>query len=158
MPARSEVEPTAFFHALPKVWICDWLPQSVNARCRISGDDIDRIYGKSLRGLTLEHYVSPEMLEKVRELYRHVAEEPAIYHSIGKVYVLSRDLHGYGERVILPLSDDGTRTTHFLGVTDYSYLQHLDSPEDLKPDGGFDDVEEQYLPLDAADDWDLPVA
>ena len=58
------------------------------------------------------------MLEVVRSRFLHVLNTPGVVHAVGRVYMR---IGGYreGERLILPLSEDGATATHLFGVTDY---------------------------------------
>jgi hypothetical protein len=57
------------------------------------------------------------MLDTFRDRFRHTLRTPGVVCALGRVHMR---IGGYreGERLILPLSDDGVTGTHLFGVTD----------------------------------------
>jgi hypothetical protein len=149
LPGRSRVDPTAFPAALPSVCLADWLAAERTAQFRLSGDEIDRLFNRSLVGLRLEDIAGPGRESRLLGIYRSVAETPCVHVAEGRIYRLSRDLEGLGERLILPLADDGREITHLLSVT--SYELHGSPTADARPFdvSGESGVRESYLSIDA---------
>ena len=153
LPPRSAVDPLAFPHALPVVWLCDWDRTQRSGRLRLAGDDIERLYGRPLKGAWLEATAGESEPERVLQIYRRVAEEPCLYRSRGHVYRIAHDLYGDGERLILPLAEDGRTVSHLIGATVFRLTGTPIDPEAL-PDTGHDaDVRESFAPPEAAEDW-----
>src|SRR6185312_12884824 len=74
----------------------------------------------SIRGKPLEACFSPEIAHLIHERYRTVALGAAAMHSSGAVYI--RDgRNGAGERIVLPLADDGIHADGVLGATVYRF-------------------------------------
>jgi hypothetical protein len=149
LPGRDQLDPVAFPTALPAVCLADWLAEERTARFRLSGDNIDRLFDRSLVGLRLEDIARPGRESRLLAIYRKVAETPCAHAASGRIYRLSRELQGIGQRLILPLADDGRRVTHLISVTSYevSGSPHADvRPYDAADDG---EVSESYLAVPA---------
>lgn len=115
LPSRRDLDPVAIPWALPLIWLCDVVgPNSY--RYRLAGETINEVYGRGLAGLYLKELIRPEGYEMVRARYDATVAGPAIVHSIGRIYARS-DRHYQGERLILPLSDDGRQVHHLVGIT-----------------------------------------
>ncbi|MBK1669721.1 hypothetical protein CKO28_16905 [Rhodovibrio sodomensis] len=118
LPNRSEIELNAIKLALPYVWLIEHIPREDAFRYRLAGEHVNGVFGYSLRGKHLREIIEPHMLDTVRDRFLHTLKTPGVVYAVGRVYMR---IGGYreGERLILPLSDDGVTGTHLLGVTDY---------------------------------------
>ena len=118
LPSRNEIDLHAIKLALPYVWLIEYLPEDDGFRYRLAGEHVNGVFGYSLRGKRLREIAEPNILDKVRAGFLHVLNTPGIVYAVGRVYMR---IGGYreGERLILPLSDDGVTGTHLFGVTDY---------------------------------------
>lgn len=118
LPSRKEIDLNAIKRALPHVWLVEHLPEDDGFRYRLAGEHVNAVFGFSLRGKRLHEIIEPHMLDIVRARYLHTLKTPSAVFCAGRVYMR---VGGYreGERLILPLSDDGVNGTHLLGVTDY---------------------------------------
>jgi hypothetical protein len=148
LPARHEVDPAAFPTALASVCLADWLAEERTARFRLSGDEIDRLFDRSLVGLRLEDIAGPGRESRLLGIYRTVAETPCVHVAEGRIYQLSRDLEGLGQRLILPLAEDGREITHLISVT--SYELHGSPAAKVHPfdASGAPGVRESYVALE----------
>lgn len=132
LPSRRDLDPVDIPWALPLLWLCEVAgPNSY--RYRLAGETINEVYGRSLAGLYLVDLIRPEGYALVSSRYDAAVEGPAVVHSIGRIYARS-DRHYRGERLILPLSDDGDRVHHLIGIT----VRDRGLPDDGRP----------YLPED----------
>ena len=118
LPSRNEIDLHAIKLALPYVWLIEYLPEDDGFRYRLAGEHVNCVFGYSLRGKRLREIAEPNILDKVRAGFLHVLNTPGVVYAVGPVYMR---IGGYreGERLILPLSDDGVTGTHLFGVTDY---------------------------------------
>jgi hypothetical protein len=118
LPSRKEIDLKAIQHALPYVWLIEYLPDEDGFRYRLAGEHVNEVFGYSLRGKRLRDMIEPHMAEIVQARFKHVLNTPGVVYAVGRVYMR---VGGYreGERLILPLSDDGVNGTHLFGVTDY---------------------------------------
>jgi len=115
MPSRRDVDPVEIPWALPMIWLCEVVGPG-DYRYRLAGETINEVYGRSLAGLHLHDLIRPEGYDMARRRYDAAVDGPAVVHSIGRIYARS-DRHYRGERLILPLSDDGRHVSHLLGIT-----------------------------------------
>lgn len=117
IPSRKEVDLNSIQQALPYVWLIEHLSDD-GFRYRLAGEHVNAVFGFSLRGKRLRDIIEPHMLDTVRARFLHTLNEPGVVYASGRVYMR---VGGYreGERLILPLSDDGVNGTHLFGVTDY---------------------------------------
>lgn len=129
LPARSAIDLYAIRFALPYVWVVAYVPAQDAFRYRLAGEHVNATFGFSLRGKYLSEIIESHMLDTVRQRFLHALKTPGAVHAIGRVYSRT-GRHREGERLILPLSDDGGHATHLLGVTDYgsSYQAQPEPP------------------------------
>ncbi|MEX0923216.1 MAG: PAS domain-containing protein [Rhodovibrionaceae bacterium] len=118
-PRRGEVDPAAFLPALHKVWLVEWLAESDCFRYRLAGEDINRTHGFSLKGRTLEEVFPGPTRARIDAAWREVLGQPAISYQVGQIY-LDGQTTRHGERLVLPLLDDRTKTAgYLLGITSH---------------------------------------
>lgn len=115
-PLRAAIDPAQLGPILASVWLCDFLPAERRFRMRLSGEEINQLYGRNISQCYFEDIVAPAMLADMLRRYRRVVEEPAIMHCGGHIYLAS-DRSVVGERLVLPLSDDGGAITHVIGAS-----------------------------------------
>jgi hypothetical protein len=120
MPSWEQLSPARVARQLPLIWSYryDWALDKFSGR--LAGDKICQIFGKNIRGLSLDEIFPPDAVDWTHRLYRRVVQGPALYRSTGRVFSHIRR-GGIGERVILPLSSDGIQGDGILGATDYRY-------------------------------------
>lgn len=117
-PRRSAIDPTAIGPILASVWICDYLPADRGFRMRLAGEDINRLYGRNVTQCSFEEIIPPALLPDLLRRYRRVVEEPAVMHCGGHIYLASNRSE-VGERLVLPLADDGGAIRHAIGASVY---------------------------------------
>ena len=104
-----------------------------------------RAFGKSLRGMAMADFFSPDAYRKVFPRHRRVVTEPAFMHGSGLVF-LHIDRAVIGERIILPLAHDGVHGDGIIGATIYDAAVPLDEGGHVAPE--FADEHEAYFELD----------
>jgi hypothetical protein len=111
-PTRGDIDPTEMRFALGNIDLIEISYDPLVFRFRISGSNIDRDEGFNMQGKTLEDYPLPQHREAIRQTYlRVLAEGEPNYEDLERIDE-GRALH-FG-RLILPLSDDGSRIDMFL--------------------------------------------
>lgn len=126
VPSRASIDPAELGSLLSSIWMCDYLPQGRRFRMRLAGEDINRVYGRSINQCDFEEIIAPDMLDHVLFLYRRVIEEPAILHCSGHIYLASGRSR-VGERLVLPLTDDSGAVMHAIGASIMSNARPGDS-------------------------------
>jgi hypothetical protein len=118
MPAWSDIKPAAIAPQLPIVWSYryDWNHDAFIGR--LAGEKIARLIAKSFHGLPMQEAYPAEEYPVVFERTRRVVREPCLARHQGIVH-RQTDRIGTGERIVLPLSDNGEQADGILGATEY---------------------------------------
>jgi hypothetical protein len=128
-PSWRDIDPTAIGPCLPMVWSWRWDEADRQFIGRLAGAHSTAVINKSMRGRSLSEVFGPSLGQETHDLYFRVMTEPALFHATGKIYGMFGGV-GIGERVILPLGEDG-RSDGVLGATWYS-LRDEDGQEEIK--------------------------
>jgi hypothetical protein len=125
-PAWREIEPGDMKALLPSLVIAEVLEQPFDLRYRLVGSDVVDAYGYDFTGLQLRYMPVTTGLELWLDSYRGVVEErrPGYgrYH-----WQAAPDLKRIVETVVLPLSEDGVRTSRLVGIEDWGALRGFGS-------------------------------
>jgi hypothetical protein len=119
MPAWRDIVPDEIRRHLPIVWAWRHDPGQGGLVGRLAGQAVIDVIGRQIRGRRIEECFAPESLPVIRERFDRVVEGPLLMRSAGPVYVTS-GRHGAGERISMPLSDDGSRCDGIFGATVYT--------------------------------------
>jgi hypothetical protein len=125
MPAVCDIEPTEIRLALAKIWLCDYLPQDGRLRYRLAGEEINDFWGFNLGGKYLDEIVPPGRLASATKKCRMALELPAIIYD-RTCLSLTEEITRTGERIILPLSDDGKTVNALLGASHRDWFRDLE--------------------------------
>ncbi len=128
MPGWSDISPRAIARHLPLIWSWKYDALTDLFVGRLAGEEIVQAFGENLRGKTAEEFFKDRGGEAVIARHRRVVTEPACYHGQGAVFSHARRIVT-GERIILPLAEDGEKGDGILGATIYSFT-------DIGDDGG----------------------
>jgi len=115
-PMRTAIDPAAIAPLLSGVWMCDYYPMQRRFRMRLSGEDINLLYGRNVSNCFFEDIIVPAMLPDVMRRYQRVVEEPSIMHCYGQIY-MSSGRSVVGERLVLPLADESGAIMHVIGAS-----------------------------------------
>jgi hypothetical protein len=118
MPAWRDIDAYALAPHLPIIWTWRYDLARETFVGRLAGEEINAMLGVSIRGKTIEECFSPDVVAVVRQRYRAVMDGPAFMFSYGKVFA-NAGRSGQGERIVLPLADDGVHPDGVLGATVY---------------------------------------
>jgi hypothetical protein len=116
VPLWSAIDPVEIPWALRYVWVCDFDLTTRRFIYRLSGEDINSVYGFNLRGRSLEEIFSPAGREGIYRRYLETVQKPAIIVVRGRIYLRSNRLLK-GERLMLPMSRTGKAVDMVLGAT-----------------------------------------
>ena len=117
MPSWSDLNPADIAPHLPIVWSYKYDGEQTQFFGRLAGDRITKAIAKNFRGLPLSELHPAETAQWVDAICRRVATEPAMYSYSGEIFA-HKERKLTGERIILPLSSDGTNGDGVLGATD----------------------------------------
>jgi len=145
MPAFRDIDPVGIGRHLRYVWAWKYDRAAESFTGRLAGEEIDRAFGKSLRGMKVAEFYTPDVYAVVFPRHHRVVTEPSFFHGTGMVFAHM----GYtmsGERIGLPLSEDGSTGDGIIGGTFYSALP---APEEERPPGpDFSPEHVAFYPLD----------
>jgi hypothetical protein len=145
MPAFRDIDPVGIGRHLRYIWAWKYDRDADSFLGRLAGEEIDRAFGKSLRGMQMTEFYAPNVYAVVFPRHRRVVTEPAFFHGTGMVFAQM----GYtmaGERVGLPLSEDGSTGDGIIGGTFYSAVPVQNEERPLGPD--FTPEHAAFFPLD----------
>jgi hypothetical protein len=118
MPSWSQIRPSCIAPHLTRVWSFRYDRQNNEFTGRLAGNRIMAGFNKSFRGTPLKELHAPPVLEQVHANLLRLVLEPCIYRSTGKLFrqgVYTSE----GERIALPLADDGSHGDGALGASEY---------------------------------------
>jgi len=145
MPAFRDIDPVGIGRHLRYVWAWKYDRAADSFLGRLAGEEIDKAFGKSLRGMQMTEFYAPDVYDLVFPRHRRVVTEPCFFHGTGMVFAQM----GYtmaGERISLPLSEDGEIGDGIIGGTFYSTLPPQNEARPLGPD--FTPERVAFFPLD----------
>jgi hypothetical protein len=124
-PAWRDIDPIALAPHLPTLWAWRWDAALGTFIGRLAGEAILDAMGPGFRGARLEDYFAERNAGEFMARYRRVIEEPAVMCNQGFVFSLVGGT-GVGERVALPIAEDGEHPDGVFGATIYRTTgQHL---------------------------------
>jgi hypothetical protein len=118
MPPWSAINPRAIAAQLPILWSYKYDAASDTFTGRISGENIAHIFGRNLRGLPMRDVYPSKDYARLFARSRRVTCEPALFHGQGLVFH-HLERYGQGERIMMPLGEDGETGDGILGATVY---------------------------------------
>lgn len=121
MPSWKAIQPKAIAAQLPLIWSYDYNRATGTFTGRLSGDQIDRIFGRNFRGVPMIDLYPAANFQRSFERTKRAVCEPALYRGEGMVF-RHLDRYGQGERIMLPLARDGQTGDGILGATKYQTM------------------------------------
>ena len=133
MPAWRDIRPNSIVAQLPIVWSYRYDAASGTFFGRLAGDKIAAMFDINFRGAAMQDLFPAREFPRVLSRHKRVIAEPAFFRGAGLVFAhLGR--HGVGERIILPLADDGLHGDGIIGATKYDLA--VGEPSDEHARGG----------------------
>lgn len=118
LPAWNAIHPAAIAHQLPLVWSYNYDRASETFTGRLSGDQIDRIFRRNLKGVPMAELYPAGDYRRLFERLKRAVCEPAFFRGEGMVFT-HLDRYGHGERIVLPMTTDGATGDGIFGATEY---------------------------------------
>jgi hypothetical protein len=118
MPAWRDIDPSMIKTYLPIVRSWRWDAGHGTFVGRLAGEENIAVLGTNPRGKRIDQCFPAAAVESVLTRYKHVMDTPALMLSRGRVYKLAGG-EGWGERVVMPLGDDGEHGDGVFGATVY---------------------------------------
>lgn len=117
MPGWDSIRPAAIKAQLPYVWSWKFDRATGEFVGRLAGERIQSIFGVNIRGARMADVFAGHEFDKMLQRHRRVATEPALFRGYGLVF-RHLDRFDMGERVILPLAEDGENADGIIGATE----------------------------------------
>jgi hypothetical protein len=121
MPAWRDIDPLQMPKQLPIVWSWRYDRRSGEFFGRLAGEAIEAIFGKSFRRAKMEKLFPPDQYPTIYERHQKVVLDPCLCRGSGRVF-RHLDRFGLGERVIMPLAEDGQNGDGLFGATIYTVV------------------------------------
>ena len=118
MPAWRDIDAAVIGRHLPMVWAWRYDAALGTFVGRLAGEEIIAVLGSEIRGRPLDRCFPADAAQVVLDRYKAVIAGPRIMRTTGHVH-MKTGRHGIGERLVLPLADDGITGDGVLGVTEY---------------------------------------
>lgn len=116
MPAWADINPARIAPHLSIVWSFHYDREKDEFVGRLVGQNLARHIRKSFKGLSLAEAYPPDALSWVLPLFERVVRGPALYDHAGPLF-RQQNRDGFGERILMPLSEDGAESDGVLGAT-----------------------------------------
>ena len=117
-PAWRDIDPVALAPHLPVLWAWRWDKAEQTFIGRLAGEAILDAMGPGFRGGRLQDYFAGRNAEIFMHRYRRILDQPAILVNRGFIFSLISGT-GIGERLGLPLAEDGEHPDGVFGATIY---------------------------------------
>lgn len=121
-PSRAEIDPTAFYGALPYVSVLQYQHEPYRIQFRLVGNEVGRLYGQSVQGRFIDEMEwDPQDIVDTCHIYDR------LYREAVPLFGLSyTNFEAKADRVFewaaFPLSDDGERISHTISIDDYTMV------------------------------------
>jgi hypothetical protein len=130
MPGWRDIDPAAIAPHLPLVWSWKYDRAADRFTGRLSGEAITAVFGRQLRGAALHDFFAGRDAEQVEARFHRIVHDPSLVHSHGRLFRHIGRV-GIGERICMPLADDGEHADGILGATNYSLPSGF-GPDEIK--------------------------
>lgn len=118
MPGWNDIRPSKIAAQLPMIWVYQYDREADRFIGRLAGHHIEALFGKSFRGTPMIEIYPPADYSRLFERAKRVTCEPALYRGEGMVF-RHIDHLGQGERIMMPLANDGATGDGVFGATVY---------------------------------------
>jgi len=118
LPSWNDLRPSAIKSQLAMVWCYDYDRAGDDFIGRLAGQKITRLSDKPFKGARLSEIRPNDKYPRSLIRARRVVHEPALYCGQGLVYKTEQGM-GWGERIVMPLRQDGTCPAGIFGATEF---------------------------------------
>ncbi|HVI91935.1 MAG TPA: PAS domain-containing protein [Dongiaceae bacterium] len=118
MPAWKDIDPLQLGPLLPHIWSLRYDRADDSFTGRLSGEEVNAIFGKSLRQTRMEDFFAPADVPWIHERCLRIIATPCIALVSGPVYGYT-GRYGRGSRIMLPLGEDRATGDEVIGATVY---------------------------------------
>jgi hypothetical protein len=121
-PARSEIDPTAIYTALPYVSILQYQHEPYRIQFRLVGNEVSRLYGRNVHGRFIDEMDwDAEDITDTMHIYDRLYSERTPLFGLSYTNFQAKADRVF-EWAVFPMSDDGERVTHAISIDDYTMV------------------------------------
>jgi hypothetical protein len=120
-PAWSNLDPAAIKLELSVVWSWRYIAAEKQFVGRLAGQTIVDLFGKTIRRVKMEDFYTGDTYRDVYERNLRVIDDPSFSRDHGRV-LRHGDADWFGERIMMPLSEDGVTCDGVLGATSFDEM------------------------------------
>lgn len=121
MPGWRDLDATRLGPCLANIWAWRHEPASDSFIGRLGGENVRAVLGKSMRGAPMRDLFPPGVYEEKVERLRRIVHEPSFMYECGPIFLYA-GRWSPGERIALPLAEDGIHADGIIGMTVYELL------------------------------------
>jgi hypothetical protein len=118
VPGWHDLDPTEMPSVLSIIWCWKYDPAEGSFIGRIAGEEIRAIWGKPIANMPMQSYFEGWNYDHILRRHKKIVGDAMIGVERGVVFQ-HNDRHGFGERLMLPLSSDGIHSDGIIGATTY---------------------------------------
>jgi hypothetical protein len=118
MPGWNDIKPASIKSVLPSVWSWKYDRAADGFTGRLVGDRIHKLFGANNSGRSIEDCFPRNYCAVIVPLFKRIVMTPEFYHEHGPVYAHLGSACA-GERIGLPLADDGENSDGIIGATHF---------------------------------------
>jgi len=122
MPGWGDIDAAALKPHLPILWSWKYDRAADQFTGRLAGEEINVIFGKSLRNAKMAEFFADWDYETIFRRHKRVVVEPCIAVGKGKIFIHAKR-YGLGERIIMPLAENGVDGDGLIGATIYRLFE-----------------------------------
>ena len=120
LPRRADLDPLAIPSVLTGIWLITVNPEDDSFVTRLSGESVNRFFGRSMAGLDLNDALPEPAMEPIHSQLRRIRDDACLMLEQGDL-MRPDGAFIYGERLFAPFSDcldgDGREVDHIVSVT-----------------------------------------
>jgi hypothetical protein len=121
MPGWRDIRPSKLARQLPILWSYAYDAASGVFVGRLAGLRVEEKFTIPFKGSRMDELYTLAGYAKIAPLAKRSVGGPALCWSKGSIFT-NKDYLTYGERIILPLSEDGVHPDGILGATEFAVI------------------------------------
>jgi hypothetical protein len=118
MPSWADISATDLLPYLNMLWVYKYDPKTKDFRVEFAGSRLRKWIEMNYRGKRFQDLASVSNFEEVRRDLIRIVTTPLALRTIGRLFTVD-DYDVRGERIALPLAEDGRTGDGIFGVSDY---------------------------------------
>jgi hypothetical protein len=117
-PVRTDFDPSAVADLLAWIWLARFEEEVGDFVYRLAGEEVNAIWGRSLRGVALADLLGPADHPTVLQRWFEILEGPSLHYGLTKERLSALE-NKSAERLLAPLADPDGRICWVIGLSLY---------------------------------------